>query len=110
MGEVNDPDPPLAVLKLRSCLEPPPKKALTQAQIAEACDVTPQAVSQWVQGKVRPKSQVRKMLSALLGIPEEDWLTAAERERLQVVRDRGALVAEERSEPHAALPHAEPTS
>lgn len=46
---------------------------MTQAALARALGVTPQAVSQWVAGKVAPERDNAVALQALLGIPMTSW-------------------------------------
>ena len=49
-------------------------KQLTQDDIAEACNVTRQAVSKWENGKTQPDIQTLSMLASTLEVSEEDLI------------------------------------
>ena len=50
------------------------KNQLTQDDIAEACNVTRQAVSKWENGKTQPDIQTLSMLASTLEVSEEDLI------------------------------------
>ena len=50
------------------------KNQLTQDDIAEACNVTRQAVSKWENGKTLPDIQTLSMLASTLEVSEEDLI------------------------------------
>ena len=50
------------------------KNQLTQDDIAEACNVTRQAVSKWENGKTQPDIQTLSMLASTLEVLEEDLI------------------------------------
>lgn len=50
------------------------KNQLTQDDIAEACNVTRQAVSKWENGKTQPDIQTLSMLASTLDVSEEDLI------------------------------------
>ena len=50
------------------------KNLLTQDDIAEACNVTRQAVSKWENGKTQPDIQTLSMLASTLEVSEEDLI------------------------------------
>lgn len=50
------------------------KNQLTQDNIAEACNVTRQAVSKWENGKTQPDIQTLSMLASTLEVSEEDLI------------------------------------
>ena len=50
------------------------KNQLTQDDIAEACNVTRQAVSKWENGKTQPDIQTLSMLASILEVSEEDLI------------------------------------
>lgn len=50
------------------------KNRLTQDDIAEACNVTRQAVSKWENGKTQPDIQTLSMLASTLEVSEEDLI------------------------------------
>ena len=50
------------------------KNQLTQDDIAEACNVTRQAVSKWENGKTQPDIQTLSMLAGTLEVSEEDLI------------------------------------
>ncbi len=50
------------------------KNQLTQDDIAEACNVTRQAVSKWENGKTQPDIQTLSMLAITLEVSEEDLI------------------------------------
>lgn len=55
------------------------KNQLTQDDIAEACNVTRQAVSKWENGKTQPDIQTLSMLASTLEVSEEDLIYGAVR-------------------------------
>ncbi len=44
--------------------------------------VKPPAVSNWLSGHARPKTQYRLAIEKIAGVPFASWLTAEEKERL----------------------------
>lgn len=50
------------------------KNQLIQDDIAEACNVTRQAVSKWENGKTQPDIQTLSMLASTLEVSEEDLI------------------------------------
>ena len=50
------------------------KNQLTQDDLAEACNVTRQAVSKWENGKTQPDIQTLSMLASTLEVSEEDLI------------------------------------
>lgn len=76
--------------RLNELLQPGPKK-MTQEDIATLIGVEQQTVSQWVNGKHKPKSaEVMARLQSKLGIPVEDWLPDEERRSGKQKRAAGA--------------------
>ncbi len=57
-------------------------KNRTQAFVAEQVGTSQPAVSAWLRGIYRPEPPYRSALKLLAGIPEEAWLTSAERRAL----------------------------
>jgi len=58
-----------AVKKLRAACTP----QIRQADVARACNVSPQAVSCWLLGISQPDEEHMRTLKDLLGIPLKDW-------------------------------------
>lgn len=73
-------DTTAAATKLRELTEPP---ALSLAEIARRCGVSREAVRKWALGQAKPDSTNRKILEAVVGIPENDWMDDDERARLE---------------------------
>lgn len=48
-------------------------KEHTQASIARALGVTPEAVRHWCTGAAKPKEKLRKKLEKLTGVPARAW-------------------------------------
>lgn len=59
--------------RLREALAPPPER-MTQVRLAELCEVTPQAVWNWVNGHGRPGAESMALIEKHLGIPMRDWV------------------------------------
>ena len=55
---------------LREMVAPP---RINQAEIAEACSVTQQAVSGWLSGRAKPTADRMRILQDKYGIPMESW-------------------------------------
>lgn len=86
-------------------------KARTKRSVALALGVTASAVGQWAAGKVAPGYVYRRALRILTGIPEEAWVTEAERETLQRANDGAAqVVAALAAESSASLPASDDAS
>ena len=70
--------PTRAAERLRACLDAsPPDPPTTQADLARTLGVTPQAVSQWLDGTKRPTADRMAHLERLYGIPMREWLEPA---------------------------------
>lgn len=66
------------------------KNQLTQDDIAEACNVTRQAVSKWENGKTQPDIQTLSMLASTLEVSEEDLIygpSDSEKKTLTKIRE-----------------------
>jgi transcriptional regulator with XRE-family HTH domain len=50
-----------------------PKPETTQAEIARLCNVSPQAVSGWINGRSKPTPDRMRLLKDRFGIPMEAW-------------------------------------
>lgn len=59
---------------LRGIVAPP---RVNQAEVAEACAVTQQAVSGWISGRAKPTADRMRVLQDLYGIPMESWTEPA---------------------------------
>lgn len=59
-----------------------PKTGHTQAWLASLLGVDQSTVSDWCRGVCRPGDHLRAALFPILGIPPEDWQTAAERRQV----------------------------
>lgn len=68
----------MATSKAAAALKKAVSPQTTQEQVAEACGVTQQAVSNWVNGVARPKPENMATIEQLLGIPMRDWTEPAE--------------------------------
>jgi transcriptional regulator with XRE-family HTH domain len=55
-----------------------PKRKMTQAELARRLGISQPSVSEWTRFQSRPESHFRKAIQGALGIPENDWMTAAE--------------------------------
>lgn len=55
--------------------------------------ITQSAISAWVRGDSQPKPVMRAVMERVLGIPADDWTTAAERRILSRVEARMAVAA-----------------
>jgi len=62
---------------LIECLAPPSRH--TQSSIAAALEIGQSSVSLWASGRSRPDTHHRTALRILLSIPEDAWLTPAEK-------------------------------
>jgi transcriptional regulator with XRE-family HTH domain len=59
---------------LREIVAPP---RINQTEIAEACEVTQQAVSGWLSGRSKPTADRMRVLQDRYGIPMEAWTESA---------------------------------
>lgn len=59
---------------LRLMVDPP---RVSQVEIAEACNVSQQAVSAWAQGRMKPTPDRMRLLQDRFGIPMQDWTDSA---------------------------------
>lgn len=57
-------------------------REITVAGLARMLGVKPPAVSNWLSGHARPKTQYRLAIEKIAGVPFASWLTAEEKERL----------------------------
>lgn len=60
----------------------------TQSFIAAQLGLNQSSVSGWLRCVSRPEPEQRAALQLLTGIPQEAWLTDAERARLRAMRER----------------------
>jgi transcriptional regulator with XRE-family HTH domain len=56
--------------RLSEALKP---KVMTQSELAKRLNVSPQAVSDWVAGKSKPRADLMAQIEDLLGIPMRAW-------------------------------------
>lgn len=63
---------------LRLMVAPP---RVSQFEIAQACDVSQQAVSAWARGHMQPTPERMRVLQDRFGIPMESWTDDAPKER-----------------------------
>lgn len=68
---------------LREALE---KRGLSQADLAEKLRVKRSTVHRWLNGS-RPEPPLREALKLVIGIPEDAWLSAADRRAIQHAQD-----------------------
>lgn len=61
-------------IALRGLVAPP---RVNQAEVAEACAVTQQAVSGWLSGRAKPTVDRMRILQDRYGIPMEAWTEQA---------------------------------
>ena len=47
---------------------------MTQSKLADLCDVSPQAVSNWVNGIARPSPEAMLIIEKHLGITMREWV------------------------------------
>lgn len=55
----------------------------SRSDLARRLGIDPSAVSRWVSGKSSPDAHHRLAIERLFGIPQNDWLTAEERELIE---------------------------
>jgi len=52
---------------------------MSQSALARMLGISQPSVSEWVRLRSRPEPHFRDALEIILGIPRDDWMTAAER-------------------------------
>ena len=55
------------------------EKSLTETELARRVGVSQPSVRKWIHQAAKPEAHHRKALERILGIPEDDWMDAAER-------------------------------
>lgn len=60
----------VASRRLAEALRP---KVMSQSELAEKLEVSPQAVSKWVRGDGRPAPKLMAKIEEVLGIPMREW-------------------------------------
>ena len=83
---------------LRVALDPATPNARSQSDLARVLGVSQPSVSEWVRLRARPESHLRKAIERVLGIPEDDWMTDAERQ----IAETGPTPSADDSGSHAA--------
>jgi DNA-binding transcriptional regulator YdaS (Cro superfamily) len=69
-------------VQLKAYFAPPPRQ-MTQTQLANALGITPQAVSNWVNGGARPPAAQREAIERITGISADAWLFESERKEIE---------------------------
>lgn len=54
------------------------RRVMTQADLARALHVTPQAVADWLRGDSAPRAELMAKIEDLLGIPMRAWTESSE--------------------------------
>jgi transcriptional regulator with XRE-family HTH domain len=57
----------------------------SRSEFARRLHIDPSAVSRWVSGKSSPDAHHRVVIERVFGIPQNEWLTADERELIERV-------------------------
>ncbi len=70
--------------RLRAWMSEDPKR--TKARLARQLGVSGASVHAWFDGTSRPEAPMRRAITELTGIAEEDWWTAADRALLDKAR------------------------
>lgn len=64
---------------LRKALAPGADQRMSQRELAKQLGIASASVSAWKDSTARPEVHFRRAVERLLGIPFDDWMTAAEK-------------------------------
>ncbi len=73
---------PTAADQLRDLTHAKPP-TVSLSELARKCGVSREATRQWANGTSKPGSASRKIIEAVLGIPEDAWLDENERRLIE---------------------------